>query len=160
MKFALSQKIGVALIGILLLAVASSGVALVWAWRTEQAFRQMLTHSLEQAQAVYELEIALLEQSLSTSLYLMGGDLERLTELRQSRPQFEVWLARAKALGFPSLEDSHRESEVASSLRFSQETGGLGAMSTALRSTTARLTDFGGPRPAIFGQERGSRGPS
>jgi signal transduction histidine kinase len=105
MKFALSQKIGVTLIGILLLASASSGVALVWAWRTEQAFRQMLTHNLEQARAVYELEIALLEQGLSTSLYLMGGDSERLTELRRSRPEFEVWLARAQALDLQAEQE-------------------------------------------------------
>lgn len=99
MKLALPQKIAVALIGILLLAVISSTVALLSAWQTEQAFRQMLARNLEQARAGYELEIALLEQGLSTSLYLMGGDPEWLSELRRSRPEFEAWLGKAKGIG-------------------------------------------------------------
>lgn len=99
MKLALPQKIAVALIGILLLAVISSAVALLSAWQTEQAFRQMLARNLEQARAGYELEIALLEQGLSTSLYLMGGDPEWLSELRRSRPEFEAWLGKAKEIG-------------------------------------------------------------
>ncbi len=99
MKFALSQRVCVALSGILLLAVISSGVALVSAWRVEQAFRQMLSQNLEQARVTYELEIALLEQGVSTSLYLMGGDPEWLGELRRSRPEFQAWLEKARGMG-------------------------------------------------------------
>jgi len=98
MKLTLSKRVCGALVGIFLLAVISSGVVLLWAWRAEQAFRLMLTRNLEQSRTTYELQIALLEQGLSTSLYLMGGAPEWLSELRRSRPEFQAWLGKIRGM--------------------------------------------------------------
>jgi signal transduction histidine kinase len=105
MRLRSSQRIWAALTGSLLLAAIGSGAALFSAWRNEQVFRQMLTVNVQQAQAMYELEIALLEQGVATSLYLMGGNPEWLTELRQKRPEFEARLKATRTMDLGTDEE-------------------------------------------------------
>lgn len=99
MTLSLSRKTWATLVGILLLAVVSSGVALLSAWRSEQVFRRLIARNLEQVRAIYELEVALLEQGAFTSLYLMGGDSERLAEARRGKPEFNRGLSEARTMG-------------------------------------------------------------
>jgi len=109
MDFPLSRNILIALLGILLLAVVSSGVALFSAWQSEQVFRDLISRNTEQAGTIYELEIALLEQGVFTSLYLMGGDPERLAELRRRTPDFGAWLSKTEKMGLEADEQEFIE---------------------------------------------------
>lgn len=62
MRLTLSRKIWAGLIGILLLAVLSSGIALLSAWRMEAVYKDLISKNLEQARAISELEVSWLEQ--------------------------------------------------------------------------------------------------
>jgi signal transduction histidine kinase len=104
MKLASFQRICIILVAILLLAVISSGVGLFSAWRSAASFRRLGRQNLEQARAIYEVQTALLEQGLSTSLYLMDGKAEWLDQLRRKKPDFQVWLERARRMGLNQEE--------------------------------------------------------
>jgi signal transduction histidine kinase len=99
MKLTLFRRMCATLVAILLLAVISSGVGLFSAWRSVQQFRLLARQNLQQAGAIHEMEIALLEQGFSTSLYLMGGKVEWLDELRRKRPDFDLWLGETRKMG-------------------------------------------------------------
>ncbi len=99
MRLTLSRKIWAGLIGILLLAVLSSGIALLSAWRTEAVYKDLISKNLEQARAISELEISWLEQGGLISFYLLDGQQKWIDELHQKRPDFEAWLEKISKIG-------------------------------------------------------------
>ena len=99
MRLTLSRKIWASFIGILFLAVLSSGIALLSAWRTEAVYKDLISKNLEQARALSELEISWLEQGGLISFYLLDGQQKWIDELHQKRPDFEIWLEKTSKIG-------------------------------------------------------------
>ena len=99
MRLTLARKIWLGLMGTLLLAVMSSSLALLFALRSEQAYKDIITDNLQQANAIHELVIALLEQNGVVSSYVLEGSPRWLDELTRKDRYFEGWLARADAVG-------------------------------------------------------------
>ncbi|MCX7016636.1 MAG: ATP-binding protein [Candidatus Sumerlaeota bacterium] len=106
MRLDLAKKIVLGLVGALALAALGSGLAVVSARHTEETYKDLAAANLEQARAIHELEIALLEQGEFTSWYLMNGALKWLAELDRRKPYFDEWLARLDNAG---LEPGQRE---------------------------------------------------
>lgn len=99
MRFTAARRVWLGLLGALLLAVTSSGVALLFALRSEHAYKDIITRNQEQSAAIYELEIALLEQGGLTASYLLDGSPRWLEELNRRKPYFENRLAEASQVG-------------------------------------------------------------
>lgn len=97
MRLKLATKISVATVGVILLAVLSSTVALFASWHLARLLDSTVTENLESVRAAGELEIALLEQRGFVSSYLLDdGNPAWLDELQQKKQSFYDWLTRAK----------------------------------------------------------------
>ncbi|HET6881867.1 MAG TPA: ATP-binding protein [Pirellulales bacterium] len=93
----LSTKISVAIVGVLLLALASSGAALVTAWQVGDLMEGAAEKSLPKVRAAEGLELALLEQQgWILSYTLEPGKRDWLAQLEARKPPFERWLREAE----------------------------------------------------------------
>lgn len=97
MKYRLSTRVSGLFLGVLTLAITSSIVATVSAWRLQQRMSYILDQNLTSVQAAEELEIALLEQRGYVSAYILDkGNAKWLDDLAKEEPQFRYWLEEAK----------------------------------------------------------------
>ncbi len=94
----LATKISVTLLGALALAVVSSVAALLAARHTKQLMGSLVEESLEDARAVSQLEISLLEQRGFISSYLLDGNKRWLNELKRREPEFGKWMGRVRRM--------------------------------------------------------------
>lgn len=94
----LSTKISVAIVGVLLLALVSSGAALLTAWQVGELMEGAAEKSLPNVRAAEGLELALLEQQGWVLSYtLEPGKRDWLTQLEARKPPFERWLNEAES---------------------------------------------------------------
>jgi signal transduction histidine kinase len=97
MRLSLATKISVALVGMLVLALVSSIVAIVSAYRFESFQETLVADNLSSVRAAEELEIALLEQRGYVSSYILdGGNRSWLDQLSRQRRNFDHWLGQAR----------------------------------------------------------------
>jgi signal transduction histidine kinase len=97
MRLSLAAKITLALVGVLVLAVLSSVVAIVSAHRFENFQETLVDENLSSVRAAEELEIALLEQRGYVSSYILdGGNKSWLEQLNQKYDDFDHWLREAR----------------------------------------------------------------
>lgn len=107
MHLSLASKISLAILGVLLLAVLSSAVAIYSAYRFESMVETVVEDNLASVRAAEELEIALLEQRGYVSSYILdGGNKRWLEELARRREAFGEWLAVARR---SSLTEAERD---------------------------------------------------
>lgn len=93
----LATKISTALIGLLLLAVISSVVAIMSAYRFEAFQETLVVENLASVRAAEELEIALLEQRGYVSSYVLDrGQGDWLERLSRKSSDFDYWLQQAR----------------------------------------------------------------
>jgi signal transduction histidine kinase len=107
MQISLASKISLGILGVLLLAVLSSVVAIFSAYRFESLQKTVVQDNLSSVRAAEELEVALLEQRGYVSSYILdGGNSQWLKELDLRRRAFDVWLGKARA---SARSDKERE---------------------------------------------------
>jgi signal transduction histidine kinase len=107
MRPSLATKISLVLVGVLVLAVLSSVVSILSAYRFEAFQKTLVDDNLASIRASEELEIALLEQRGYVSSYILdGGNKIWLRELAEHRDTFGYWLqqARETARAEPEME--------------------------------------------------------
>ncbi|HEX5446810.1 MAG TPA: MCP four helix bundle domain-containing protein, partial [Pirellulales bacterium] len=93
----LSTKISISILGVLALALLSSGVALMAAWRLGQVMVKSVRDNLPSLQAADDLEVALLEQRGFVSSYILDhGNPRWIDELAKSKPKFDRCYATAR----------------------------------------------------------------
>jgi signal transduction histidine kinase len=103
----LATRISTALIGLLLLAVFSSAVAITSATRFEAFQETLISENLASVRAAEELEIALLEQRGYVSSYILAeGQGDWLERLRRKSKDFDHWLGEARGA---ARTDTERE---------------------------------------------------
>ena len=96
MRFTLEKKLSTAVLGVIVLAVLSSVVAVLSSWHLGRLMEQTVDENLASVRAAEELEIAVLEQRGFVSSYLLdGGNPKWLDDLREREQGFRVWLDRA-----------------------------------------------------------------
>ena len=96
MRFTLEKKLSTAVLGVIVLAVLSSVVAVLSSWHLGRLMEQTVDEHLASVRAAEELEIAVLEQRGFVSSYLLdGGNPKWLVGLREREQGFRVWLDRA-----------------------------------------------------------------
>lgn len=101
----LGLRISTCVFGVVLLALASSGLALYSAWETNRLMSGITTTNLPGVRAAEEVEIALLEQRIAVAGFLLdNGNRDRLVDLERTRGEFEFWWKKADSL-------SHSEEE-------------------------------------------------
>jgi signal transduction histidine kinase len=101
----LATKIAVLVIGVLVLAVLSSLVALFSSRRLSELTQSMVAENLASIKAAEELEIALLEQRGFVSAYILdNGNPAWLEQLRNRQPGFEQWLERVRKTSYTARE--------------------------------------------------------
>lgn len=101
-----AQKLALGLVAALVLAVVSSGLTYLSASHSAELLEDLIAINLEQARAIYELEVALLEQGSLTAYYLLDGSGAWLDEMARREPFFEEWLQRVGEVG---LDPEHRD---------------------------------------------------
>lgn len=95
----LGFRISICVVGVVILALASSGLALFAAWETNHLMHGVTTMNLPSVRAAEELEIALLEQSLAVAGFLLeDGSQEKLADLDRTRAAFDHWSASAESI--------------------------------------------------------------
>jgi hypothetical protein len=93
----LSTRISITIIGVLVLALASSGAALLTAWQVGELMEGAAEQSLPNMRAAEGLELALLEQQGWVLSYtLEPGKQDWLAQLEAHKPPFERWLSRVE----------------------------------------------------------------
>src|SRR5215469_14242593 len=94
----LSTRISITIVGVLLLALASSGVAMLTAWQVGELMEGAAKESLPNVRAAEGLELALLEQQGWVLSYtLEPGKRDWLAQLEARKPPFESWLRKAES---------------------------------------------------------------
>jgi signal transduction histidine kinase len=94
----LSTRISVTIVGVLLLALASSGAAMLTAWQVGDLMEGAAEESLPNVRAAEGLELALLEQQGWVLSYtLEPGKRDWLAQLEARKPPFERWLREAES---------------------------------------------------------------
>lgn len=97
MRPSLATKISLVLVGVLVLAVLSSTVSILSAYRFEALQKTLVAENLASVRAAEELEIALLEQRGYVSSYILdGGNAQWLEQLAERRETFDYWLTQAR----------------------------------------------------------------
>ena len=92
-RFSLSTKTLAALLGLVLVAVASSGTALFLGWRARQIDR-LVSHDVSGMLSAAELRTDLLRQRQAVAAYIMsGGERRWLDELAAAEDEFHAELA-------------------------------------------------------------------
>ncbi len=98
MHSTLATKFSIAIVGVVGLAMSSSGVALIVAWHIGGLMQDTVTENLPSLRAAEELEIALLEtRGVVVSFILDDGNSERLRDLEQKKRSFRLAFERARA---------------------------------------------------------------
>jgi len=105
-KMIFARRISFWLMASLLLALVGSGIGLLVAMRSEQAFKDMVTANLEQASAIHELQNALARQTGLLSDYALTGRAESLQQIEHSHAEFQERLEELSRIG---LEPNQRE---------------------------------------------------
>lgn len=101
----LATKISTALVGLLLLAVVSSAVAITSAYRFEEFQQTLIVENLASVRAAEELEIALLEQRGYVSSYVLDrGQGDWLERLGRKSKDFDYWLEQARQTARTDIE--------------------------------------------------------
>ena len=101
----LSTKIGISIAGVLILALASSSVALLSAWKIGDIIAGTAHDNLPSLRAADELEVALLEQrGLISSYILDNGNPRWIKELQNQKPAFDDCYAAARRTAIVSEE--------------------------------------------------------
>jgi signal transduction histidine kinase len=101
----LGLRISTCVFGVVVLALASSGLALYSAWETNRLMTGITTVNLPSVRAAEEVEIALLEQRVAIAAFLLDdGNRERLADLERSRTAFDHWSKRAASLSHSNEE--------------------------------------------------------
>lgn len=92
----LSTRISITIVGVLLLALISSGAALLAAWQVGKLMESAAEESLPNVRAAEGLELALLEQQGWVLSYtLEPGKQDWLAQIEARKPPFERWLKEA-----------------------------------------------------------------
>lgn len=101
----LGLRISFCIFGLVVLALASSGLALYAAWESNRLIGEITTVHLPNVKAAEEVEIALLEQRVTIAGFLLtDGNRERLADLDRARSAFEYWWKRADAVSHTAEE--------------------------------------------------------
>lgn len=101
----LGLRISTCVLGVVLLALASSGLALYSAWETNRLMSGITTANLPSVRAAEEVEIALLEQRIAIAEFLLdNGNRERLVDLERTRAEFDFWWKKADSLSHSTEE--------------------------------------------------------
>lgn len=94
----LSTKISITIVGVLLVALVSSGAAMLTAWQVGKLMEGAAEKSLPNVRAAEGLELALLEQQGWVLSYtLEPGKRDWLAQLEARKPPFERWLRAAES---------------------------------------------------------------
>lgn len=94
----LSTKISITIAGVLLVALISSGAAMLTAWQVGELMEGAVEKSLPNVRAAEGLELALLEQQgWILSYTLEPGKRDSLAQLEARKPPFERWLRQAES---------------------------------------------------------------
>jgi len=93
-----SSKFQAVILAVVLLAILSSGLALVSAWQIAGMLRLTTTEHLPAIRAAEELEIALLEERELAGMYLKDSNPAWLQRLNSRKDAFDGWLAQARNL--------------------------------------------------------------
>jgi signal transduction histidine kinase len=97
MRWSLATQISLAIVGVLLLAVLSSLVAIGSAYEFAALQETIVAENLASVRAAEELEIALLDQRGYVSSYVLDdGNPHWLKLLSERESQFDVWLEAAR----------------------------------------------------------------
>lgn len=95
-RLSLGTKFALAIIGVIILAMSSSLMALYWTREIAESLHSMATDTLPSLEAAEELEIALLEQRGLVSSYILdGGEPEWLDRLEDKKKRFDEEYATA-----------------------------------------------------------------
>ena len=100
MRSTLARKTLIGLLSVLLLATASSGLALLLALRANDGYKDLITENLRQANAINELVVALVEERGYAASYLLDGSSAWLDDLARRHAYVQEWLDRSDAVGF------------------------------------------------------------
>lgn len=100
MRSTLARKTLIGLLSVLLLATASSGLALLFALWANDDYKDLHTENLQQANAINELVVALVEERGFAASYLLDGSSEWLDQLARRHESVQKWLDRSDAEGF------------------------------------------------------------
>lgn len=94
----LSTKISITIAGVLLVALLSSGAAMLTAWQVGELMEGAVKKSLPNVRAAEALQLALLEQQGWVLSYtLEPGKRDWLAQLEARKPPFERWLREAES---------------------------------------------------------------
>ncbi len=138
MHFSLASKISLAILGVLLLAVLSSVVAIFSAYRFEGLQKTVVEDNLASVRAAEELEVALLEQRGYVSSYILdGGNTRWLEELDRRRESFDRWIGLAR-----STARSDKERQILDRLEVVEKTY------AEMRDSVVKLYDAGDEQQA------------
>jgi signal transduction histidine kinase len=97
MRLSLSRRIFLAIVGVLALAVLSSVVAIISAYKFEELQDRIVNDNLPSVRAAEELEIALLDQRGYVTKYMLdGGNQAWLSQLKHREGEFEELLQKAR----------------------------------------------------------------
>jgi len=98
MRLTLANKIFISVGGVVCLAVVSSMVAMFSTWQIADLMVATVEENVSSIKAAEELEIALMEQRGLVSAFLLeNGNRRWLRKLEERKPNFRVWLDRARA---------------------------------------------------------------
>lgn len=105
MRMNLATKIYVAVVGTVVLALSSSVLTTLVVHRVSVLFEQAITDNVSSVRAAEELELALLQQSLTMRSYLFDdGNPRWLDDLRAARKEYRQWWSEAKETAHTSVE--------------------------------------------------------
>jgi signal transduction histidine kinase len=90
MRLSLSRKMWLSLASTLFLAGISSGLVLMWAIRAQKSSEAILAENRDQASAIAELKIALVEQEALVPQYVLDPTPQRAQEIRRREARFEA----------------------------------------------------------------------
>ncbi|MHB8861388.1 MAG: ATP-binding protein [Pirellulaceae bacterium] len=117
----MATKFSIVIIGVVLLATASSLLAIVSTWRVGSSFSRAVTENLPSVRAAAELETALLIESRALrSFVLDAGNRQWLEEIRKAEEDFDNWMEKAQLAALTPqevtilnrMEDVHRMYQV------------------------------------------------
>lgn len=105
MVFRLATRILAAVIAMLVLALLSSGLALLAAWQVERLFGQAIDENIPSIRSADQLQTLLLEQRGQVASFLLdGGNRDWLDDLRSRKRPFVEWLDYNKSIAYTAEE--------------------------------------------------------
>jgi signal transduction histidine kinase len=106
MRIRLATKISATIVGVVVLAVISSTVAMLLAWQVGKTLAETTAENVPSVRAAEELESHLLEQEGLVRSYLLdNGNPAWLKELREREPEFQRWIAQIRDTTHVSEEE-------------------------------------------------------